>query len=265
MTSTILPRSELTTDITGWQGGTGQPLLLIHGVGLCADAWGAMLPGLADGFHISAVDLPGHGQSATFPDRPSLIDYTDRLAQVLDRPAFIVGHSMGALIAMDMAVRHPALVRAIAPLNPIFRRSSAASEAVRSRASQLEREWNPDPSGTLERWFGANPKGAMATARDDCRSWLTSVDPTGYAQAYNVFACEDGPTDTALAGISCPALFVTGSDEPNSTPAMSKALAKAVPSGTYAITQGAKHMMPMTHAAEVCAVLTEFFKGHSHE
>lgn len=268
MTSTTLPRSELTSDIAGWRDGSGPAVLLIHGVGLRAEAWVPMLPHLASQFSITLVDLPGHGQSARLPGRPTLADYTDRVAEVLETPTFVVGHSMGALIAMDMAVRYPALVSAITPLNAIFRRTDAASRAIKERSAALANEACPDPSGTLDRWFGSAPQGHMKAARDACHNWLTTVDPVGYAQAYRVFADEDGPSDASLAQIACPALFITGQEEPNSTPAMSQALAQHVPQGRAAIVAKARHMMPMTHATEVSDLLSMFIHesaGHFAE
>ena len=214
MTSTTLPRSELTSDIAGWRDGSGPAVLLIHGVGLRAEAWVPMLPHLASQFSITLVDLPGHGQSARLPGRPTLADYTDCVAEVLETPTFVVGHSMGALIAMDMAVRYPALVSAITPLNAIFRRTDAASRAIKERSA------------------------------------------------------EDGPSDASLAQIACPALFITGQEEPNSTPAMSQALAQHVPQGRAAIVAKARHMMPMTHATEVSDLLSMFIHesaGHFAE
>jgi pimeloyl-ACP methyl ester carboxylesterase len=74
-----------------------------------------------------------------------------------------------------------------------------------------------------------------------------------------VFANEDGPADTGLATLQCPALFITGADEPNSTPAMSAAMAKLTPNGRAVIVAGAAHMLPMTHAAEVNTALIDFF------
>ncbi|WP_415404931.1 alpha/beta fold hydrolase [Tateyamaria sp. SN3-11] len=245
----------------GWRGG---PLLLIHGVGLRAEAWAPMLPHLTAQFRVTALDLPGHGHSAALPDKATLADFTDSIAEVLNAPTYVVGHSMGALIAMDMAARHPEHVAAIAPLNAIFRRSVTARAAVQQRAADIAGGSQPDPSATLDRWFGPQPTGPLQSARDNCADWLTSVDPRGYATAYRVFAEEDGPADTDLARITCPALFVTGADEPNSTPAMSQALAAHVPNGQATILTEARHMMPMTHAQDVAALLCAFFQRHSH-
>ncbi|MDN3722137.1 hypothetical protein QW131_30475 [Roseibium salinum] len=95
-------------------------------------------------------------------------------------------------------------------------------------------------------------------ARAACRRWLTGVDPAGYRAAYRVFAQEDGPSDTDLGRLASPALFMTGSREPNSTPKMSEQMAALAPKGAAQIVEGAAHMMPMTHAQEVNAVIAAF-------
>ena len=111
MTSTILPRSKLTSNLAGWQGGEGPPLLLIHGVGLRAEAWSPMLPILTRHFAVTAVDLPGHGESAILQGglESSLDEFTGRIAQQLPDPSqkvLVMGHSLGALIALDLAIKH---------------------------------------------------------------------------------------------------------------------------------------------------------------
>ena len=72
-----------------------------------------------------------------------------------------------------------------------------------------------------------------------------------YKAAYTTFAESDGPTKEQLARIDSPALFVTGADEPNSTPQMSRAMAELAPNGQAKVLLNAAHMMPMTHAEEV--------------
>lgn len=240
-------------------------MVLIHGVGLRSEAWARMLPGLKDNFSITILDLPGHGASSCFTHAPSLANYTDIIAEALstlDASSFVVGHSMGALLAMDLAVKYPDLVSAIAPLNAIFRRSEKAKIAVADRVEEIKSCGVTDPDGTLARWFGENPTGDTKIASDECRDWLTSVNPIGYRHAYSVFAREDGPSSEDLGSIKCPSLFVTGSQEPNSTPEMSKMLADQVAQGRVEIVENAKHMMPMTHAETVVKHLTSFYREY---
>lgn len=237
--------------------GSGPRLLMIHGVGLRAEAWNAQIDALADCFEILAPDLPGHGGSAPLPGAPGLRDYGDRIARLLDQPAIVVGHSLGALIALELASRNLSQVRGVVALNAIFQRSESAQAAVRKRAAELDGIAAVDPSTTLARWFGDEP----SPARLACHDWLCSVDPEGYRTAYSVFANEAGPGEKDLKILSCPALFMTGGLEPNSTPEMSHRMADLSPEGAVAIVETAAHMMPMTHPADVNQALLEFAGG----
>lgn len=257
MTWTTRPRSEFGR-LAAIRAGAGPRVVLLHGVGLRAEAWGAQIDALSARFEVIALDMAGHGESPRLVGDVTLAAFTDLVVEAMresaDAPAMVIGHSMGAMIASDLAIRHPALVRAVVPMNAIFRRTPEAAAAVRSRAGGLDGVSPPDPSGPMARWFS----GAATPEAKACRDWLTNVDPAGYRDAYTTFAREDGPPDAGLRALTCPALFFTGADEPNSTPAMSHAMAALAPRGRAEILPGAAHMMPMTHPSEVNRVLTEF-------
>ncbi|NRB18885.1 MAG: alpha/beta fold hydrolase [Rhodobacteraceae bacterium] len=250
---TTLPRSK-QGDLSTIVSGDGPPLLLIHGVGLRGEAWCGQIDSLSTNFKITAVDMPGHGASVLPDGDMTLTRYGDCIAASLTAPSVVIGHSMGAMIALDIAIRFPGLVRGVVALNAIYQRDTAAHKAVRARAASLDGLSPPDPSAALERWFGAG----ASPAREACRDWLSGVDPKGYAAAYQVFAHENGPAADDLTTLPCPALFMTGSQEPNSTPAMSRAMAALAPRGRASIIEGAAHMMPMTHAEQVNTALREF-------
>lgn len=258
MTWKTRPRSDLGSLVAIVEG-RGPVVLLIHGVGLRAEAWGAQLDALARQSRVIAVDMPGHGDSPRLPDSPQLADFTDAIAATLTGPAVVIGHSLGAMIALDLAARYPRLVQAVAALNAIFQRDDAAKAAVQARADTLAGTEPADPAAPLTRWFGTEP----SPAREACQRWLSETGPAGYRDAYRVFADEDGPAPQTLQDLHCPAVFVTGADEPNSTPAMSHQMAKLAPQGRAEIIGGAAHMMPMTHPAEVNAILSHFIQDHA--
>ncbi len=264
---TTLPRSRLSDQISGYQCNQHDHrkphMVLLHGVGMQADYWSNLTTTLENTFSITAVDLPGHGQSALIKsDSPNLHDYTDVIAPcIANKPAIIVGHSMGALIALDMAVRYKRQVTGIAVLNGVYRRDEKAQRAIQTRAEELLSTPIPDPQPTLARWFGSAPQGVDAEAEAHCRQWLLNAQVKGYADAYRVFAASDAPPDNELLSIQCPAVFMTGSDEPNSTPQMSRAMSELARNSSCVIADGARHMMSMTHADLVCDTLLHFFGG----
>ncbi len=106
-------RCHLRTGGLPWQPGDSHapPLLLIHGAANDGDAWQRVAAGLAaSGCRVLAPDLPGHGRSGG-PPLASIEALADWLPALLDAAgvgrAVLVGHSMGSLIALEGAARHP--------------------------------------------------------------------------------------------------------------------------------------------------------------
>jgi len=97
------------------QGGSGPPLVLLHGRGQAATSWFPLLPELGRSFRVIAVDLPGFGHSAWPPFargggfEAGLRFFTDPVeALLLDMglaEAAIVGHSLGGLVGVELALR----------------------------------------------------------------------------------------------------------------------------------------------------------------
>lgn len=253
MTWITQPRSKIGALAT-ISTGTGPLVVLVHGVGLRSEAWAAQIKALSQTCRVIAVDMPGHGASPALVTGPNMADYVEAIVAVLDEPAIVIGHSFGAMIALQLAIRHPAKVKAVAALNAIHRRDADAKAAVKSRADELDGRTIANPTVTLNRWFGTD----VSPQRMACQEWLRNANPAGYRDAYRVFAIEDGASNADLNAIQCPVLCLTGADEPNSTPDMSRKIVALVPNGRAEIIDGAAHMLPMTHAPRVNTVLAEF-------
>lgn len=242
--------------------GAGPALVLIHGVGLRAEAWERIMPALAVHFRVIAVDMPGHG-ATPLGAVETLEDYVDQVETFvgrLDGPVYVAGHSMGAILAMKLAARLRERISGIAALNAIYQRPKAAKEAVCARASAILSGEEINNTPTLVRWFGKAPKGPIKAAAKDCATWLDAVNREGYGRAYTAFAHQDGPTEDELRRITGPALFMTGAGDLNSTPAMSEAMAGRAPRGRALTIHDAAHMMPMTHPKAVAEALIETFQ-----
>jgi len=88
---------------------SGAPLVLVHGLGGCAANWVDTAPLLAARRRVLVPELPGHGGSTPLPAVPNLAVFADRVAAVAERegmlPAAFVGHSLGGVVALRLALR----------------------------------------------------------------------------------------------------------------------------------------------------------------
>lgn len=253
MTSRTLQLSDGGT-VRVLEEGAGEPLLLIHGVGLRAEAWA---PQMRLEAHVIAVDMPGHGESTPLPQGARLPDYVAWAARVIDAlglgPVSVAGHSMGSLIAAGLAVERPDLVRRMAMLNGVHRRNAAARAAVLARADDIA-QGGGSIEAPLARWFTPD----QAELRDQVADWLGSVSQTGYAMAYRAFAEGDRCYADRLSEIRCPALILTGDGDANSTPDMTRAMAGLVQHGQAVVIQGHRHMVNLTAPRLVSQALRDW-------
>lgn len=262
-------RHKLKTEngLAVFTSGNGPALILLHGVGLRSEAWRDIFDFLCPFFTVHAIDLPGHGESEGFElSNPKLANYSDLIGQYLksiEQPVCLAGHSMGAMIALDLAARMPVQITKVAALNAVYQRSPKARIAVQTRANSLKdtKQTDLNTDVTIRRWFGKAPERDNLRAAELCRQWLHETPIQQYYQAYHVFAYHEGPSAGELESLQARALFITGSEEPNSTPDMSREMARLAPNGTARIISGAAHMMPMTHAVEVASALKDCFGG----
>ena len=241
--------------------GEGEPVVLVHGVGLRVEAWAPQIESLAATHRVIAVDLPGHGASSPIGKGSGLAAFVDWLVAALDDLKLdsvnVAGHSMGALIAGGCAVTAPDRVRRVALLSAVHRRDLDASAAVRARAAEIA-AGNVDPIAPLSRWFG-NECSESEPYRL-VKAWLAAVDIEAYATAYGAFAEGDVVYADRWPGVTCPALFLTGELDPNSTPQMTLDLAAAAPRGEARIIADHRHMVNMTAPDEVTESLQHWLQ-----
>src|SRR5215210_7859666 len=102
------------------RAGSGEPLLLLHGIGSTHDDFVALRPRLDAEYRVLAPDLPGHGRSPALPGRPTIAAIADAVTADLDEVGVgrvhVLGNSIGARVAIELAVRHRA--RSVVAISP---------------------------------------------------------------------------------------------------------------------------------------------------
>ena len=204
----------------------GPPIVLLHGVGGSRSNWAFLAPELARTRRVLVVDLPGHGRSSALPAAPGLGPYADRVAKLLEdeglAPADVVGHSLGGLVGIRLAVRRPELVRSLV---------LAAAAGITSSTLRAERmlalvgwiqpgrrvspHWRAVAgSAALRRavfghWFAADP---VALSADAVEALLVDINLHSDTQsALNALARDDPRAD--LHDVQCPTLMLWGAKD----------------------------------------------------
>ncbi|QND45024.1 alpha/beta hydrolase (plasmid) [Rhizobium lusitanum] len=254
-----LPRLRTAGGTAYHEAGSGEPLVLIHGVGMRLEAWAPQISAFARTHRVIAVDMPGHGESSKLPAASPLEAFVDWFGGFLDEMALdganVAGHSMGALVAGGSAASFGRRIKRVAYLNGVYRRDPDAKAAVLARAAAIPLD-GVDKEGPLLRWFGDDRQSVVA--RDLTRNWLSLVDPQGYATAYAAFAGGDETYADRWPDVHVPSLFLTGSDDPNSTPQMAEQMASITPKGWARIVEGHRHMVNLTAPEIVNGLLAEW-------
>jgi pimeloyl-ACP methyl ester carboxylesterase len=128
-------------------GGSGGPLLLLHGLGGSSANWIELLPAVTERFRVLAVELPGHAGSTPLPRGAGVTDFAAVAADVLAAEgidtALVAGHSFGGLVALRLAQRRPELVRGLLLVAPagIGSGTRAAQAAVLATATIRPGRW----------------------------------------------------------------------------------------------------------------------------
>ena len=207
-------------------GGSGPPLLLVHGLGGAAANWTELAPLLSRRHRLLVPDLPGHGGSTPLPAVSGLAPFADRVALVAERegmlPAPVVGHSLGGMVVLRLALRRPADVSAVVlaaaaglSVGNVWGRQllSLFSTARPGRLAARYRRWVLR-SGLLRRLvFGfvsvADPPGLTDEAVEGflaAHLLHTDVD-----SAWQALRADDPRLE--LEGIICPVLVLWGAED----------------------------------------------------
>lgn len=202
--------------------GSGEVLLLIHGLGSNAKAWQRNIPDLAAGHRVIAVDLPGYGYSDKGGYQYSMSFYATVLSEFLAglgvEKAVWVGHSMGGQIALVAALEHPRQVSGLVLVSPAGFETFTDGEGDWMRKA-VSAEFVKDTTirniaVNLESNFHDKPAAAdfMITDRIQVRG---AGDFDGYcgAVSLNVGAMLDRPVYDDLQKIAQPVLVLFGEND----------------------------------------------------
>ena len=228
--------------------GQGAPtLVLLHGIGGGRAIWSASLESLAAaGFTAVAVDLPGYGGSAAMaPGGVHLMAASVvNLLDALDLPkAVIVGHSMGGMVAQEIAAGHPRRVAGLvlACTSPAFGRADGDWQAsfVRDRLAPLDA--GQGMAGLAARLVPAMlGPAAVDGAAELATSVMARVPEATYRRVLAAIVAFD--RRAALPSIKAPTLCLAGEHDATAPPKVLRGMAERIPDAEYREIAGAGHI-----------------------
>jgi len=222
-------------------GGSGPPVLLLHGFPQTHLCWDRVAPALAERHTVVLADLRGYGASTAPPGGPRGEGYTKRemaaeLVQVMaglghERYA-VVGHDRGARVGYRMALDHPGVVDRLAVLNVIptldqFERMSGGPSLgywpwvlLAQPAPMPERLLGADPAAVLDHVFATWPADPAAISDDHRAAYRAAMTRAtvaamcaDYRASFHVDREHDADDRNARRRIAAPLLVVTGAEE----------------------------------------------------
>jgi pimeloyl-ACP methyl ester carboxylesterase len=218
--------------------------ILIHGAGGDASLWigqDGRFPGAA------AVSLPGHSAGDAFDEADAAIDWLARILEAVPAPRVLVGHDLGGLLAIEVALARPDLVAGLV-LTGVATRLPVADGALARIGSDFAGECRRVVESAT-----ADPAGAGGQAL------TTSLSEAGaQTLAADYALCREIDLDGRLGDLVPPTLVIGGADDAVTPFAASQELAEQIPQGGLILVENAGHLV-MTDAAGTFNLLLAAF------
>jgi pimeloyl-ACP methyl ester carboxylesterase len=249
----------------------GVPVVFLHGLGSSAADWTWQVPAFAARHRVIALDLPGHGRSALRrPHRPlirqplsveGMAGAVERvLGQVDERPAHVVGLSLGGCVALALALGAPGRVRSLTLVNAFARLRPAG---VRGTLRMLERlallAVAPMPVIATRVARGLFPGPDQIELRAAAEASLSRTDKRVYLAGVRAVTRFDARR--RLGEIRCPTLIVAGGRDTTVPRASADLLRRRIPDARLVVVPGSGHATPYDRPALFNQLVLEFVAG----
>jgi pimeloyl-ACP methyl ester carboxylesterase len=240
-------------------GGAGEPLVLVHGLGSSTLDFVFLMPGLAKGHRVFALDLLGYGAS----DRPD-VDYsvtlqTGILRQFLDGQGLarvdLAGLSMGGWIAMQLAAQSPERVRRLVLLD------SAGMKFTPTFDLRLLSPHTMTDMQAMEKLLTPHPERAPEFIMRDFLRQLREEDWVIQRTLANMITGREF-MDGKLAGVTMPVLIIWGKQDVLTPLSVGEAMRREMPQSVLVVLDGCGHIAPIECHDRVLAEIQRFLAAN---
>ena len=259
-----MPKDILAGHATHWQtyGLGARKALALHCSLAHSGTWKAMYDHLAEPLTMTAFDLPGHGKSA---DWDGVEDYTGLCARVasgfIDEPVDLIGHSGGAVAALQLALDMPEAVRTLTLIEPVLFAAARgfaewdgfAASMAPYRAALAAGQRMLAAERFTEIWGTGTPwEGIEERSRQYMADRIHLIEAGMPALAGDNFGILDAGR---LESLDLAVMIIIGTDCPPVIPRIAEEIAARLPDVGLAEVPGAGHLLPVTHPAQVAGLI----------
>ena len=251
--------------------GSGDPLVLIAGLGYGLWLWHKMIPGLAEHFQVIAFDNRGAGQTDK-PDGPyDVLMMTADTAGLMDglgiRAAAVVGHSMGGFIAQQLALSRPDLVGKLILSATNF--GGPRHLPVTAQAMAVIMDRSGDPVDVIKRGIAVACAPGFSEAHpqvvDELIAYrLGNPVPLAQYQAQTAVGLgllsEEACFEHKLQNVQAPTLILLGEHDQVVPPGNTELLANKLPDARIKTLPNTGHMFPVEDPDAAVAALLDFLQ-----
>ena len=240
------------------------PLVFIHGVGLDHQMWNPQINNLNE-FSTITYDLLGHGKTPCKKEKLTLNDFSNQLVEILEHLQInkinLIGFSLGSLIALDFTSNYEDKINKLILIGTTYKRSNQERSLVLDRYNQAKLN-KPISKQALKRWFSDDYLEKNSKTYELFMNILNKKpeDHKNFLKAYDLFANHKDNVQTIQKNI-VKTLVMTGSDDPGSTPTMSKELVKDLVNSSYIEIKNGKHLCSIECADDVNINIRNFINN----
>ena len=243
--------------------GKGEPLVLIHGLGSSTRDWELQVPAFARQFQVITLDLRGHGKS-TKPSGPySLAMFAEDTARLIKElgaePVHILGISLGGMVAFQLAIDYPDLVRSLIIVNStpeMVPRTLKEKTAIWQRLIIVQLMGMRKMGQVLGDRF--LPRPDQADLREIFIERWAENDKSAYLEAMK--AVIGWSVIEKLGEISCPTLVI-GSDGDYFPISDKETYTKMIPGAELIIVKDSLHALPAEKPGEFNQLVIDYLLG----
>ena len=209
----------------------GVPIVMSHALGMRLEMWDSLAAELAPNHPVLRYDHRGQGGSAAVQTAYGINDLVDDAARVVREwgrgPVVFIGLSMGGLVGLGLAIRHPDLVRGLLVANTAACFPDANRQGLVQRAEAVRAGGMPAiADSVLDRFLMPATRAEQPELAAAVRAHLVQADAAGYAEA--CLAIRDADWRPHLSQIRCPVQVVAGGADLGTPVALSQVVADGV-------------------------------------